>query len=160
MVDDRIKWCFRQKGLVSLVAPNKNLAEGYLKKAEIAIEEIKNVKSNEWKIETAYYGIYHSIYALLIRTGLKSELHMCTISFVLEMFSDYFDEKEILVLKNSRENRKSSMYYVNTNIKDEDLKDLVLFAPKIFAKCKQILSELNQRKIESFLNKIRLLKNG
>ena len=78
---DKIKWCAGKKEGLSLIEPNSDIANAYIKKAEEALESIRVNIIKDWKISTAYYSIYFSLYALLIKIGIKCEIHSCTIEF-------------------------------------------------------------------------------
>ncbi len=43
-MNSKIKWCCKQSHGVSLIEQNKNLAEGFIIKAEHSLEEMKNAK--------------------------------------------------------------------------------------------------------------------
>ena len=63
----------KKEGL-SLIEPNSDLANGYIKKAEEALESMRMNIIKDWEISTAYYTIYFSLYAVLIKLGLKCEI--------------------------------------------------------------------------------------
>ncbi len=154
----KLQWCLKQKNCVELIEPNKNLAEGYIRKAEDALEEMRNAKKKEWKIETGYYAMYHSVYSLFMKIGLKSEIHACTIEFAGRFLSEYFSEEDIEILGNALETRKNATYYVNREIKDEAFKEIMSEAPKILVKCKSILPKLTEKKISEIRLKIKAEK--
>ncbi|WP_292410327.1 MULTISPECIES: hypothetical protein [unclassified Methanoculleus] len=66
---DQLVWCGRIKNGISLTAPNETLASAYLKKAEEALETMQTITARDWKITTAYYAMYFSLYAVLTRLG-------------------------------------------------------------------------------------------
>jgi uncharacterized protein (UPF0332 family) len=157
-METKIQWCFRQKNCVELIDTNENLAQGYIKKAEDALEEMRNAIKREWRIETAYYAMYHSIYSLLMKIGLKSELHACTIEFIGKLFPEDFPEETIMVLKKSLEIRKDATYYVNREITDDAMIEMMVEAPKIIAKCKAILPKITESKVKAIRKEIEKLK--
>ena len=77
---NKLKWCFERKE-VKLIEPNENLSGAYLKSAEETFLVLKDIKeeSNMWLATMKYYCEYFSCYALLMRVGIKSEIHDCTI---------------------------------------------------------------------------------
>ena len=81
---NKIIWCVRKKGGLSLIEPNPDLAEAYIRKAEEALESMRVNVIKDWKISTAYYTLYFSLYALLMKIGIKCEIHSCTIAFAKE----------------------------------------------------------------------------
>ncbi len=71
-----LNWCKKQKKGIKLIKPNENLAKEYLESAEetlIVLKEIVN-KSNMWLATTKYYFEYFTVYALLMKIGIKSEI--------------------------------------------------------------------------------------
>jgi uncharacterized protein (UPF0332 family) len=78
---DKIKWCVKKKEGLSLVEPNNDLVKAYLKKAEEALESMRINVIKDWKISTAYYTIYFSLYSILVKLGVKCEIHSCTLEF-------------------------------------------------------------------------------
>lgn len=86
---DKIQWCIQQKRGIELIEPSENLAKAYLQKAEKALASMKANKGNtEWEISSGYYAMYFSVYAILMRLGVKSEIHSCTIEFAKSTSKD------------------------------------------------------------------------
>ena len=73
-----------------MVEPNSNLAEAYIKKAEEALESMRINVVKDWKISTAYYTLYFSLYSILTRIGIKCEIHSCTIAFAKRFLREFF----------------------------------------------------------------------
>lgn len=142
-----ISWCIRQKGGLSLVEPNKNLAEGYLQKAETALESARTEKAEEWKITKSYYAMYFSLYAMLQRVGIKCEIHACTIAFARHFLADCFTSEEMDFLHGSLTARIDSQYFVNKEVPDEIFKKVIETAPKFFVKCKGIINSLDENRV-------------
>ncbi len=90
---DKINWCFRKENGLSLVEPNLNLSNAYLRKSEDSLKSMRENVSKDWKISMAYYSIYFSLYAILMKIGIKSEIHSCTIEFAKVFLNDFFDVK-------------------------------------------------------------------
>ena len=95
---DKIKWCAGKKDGLSLIAPNPELSEAYLRKAEEALESISLNTVRDWKISTAYYSLYFSLYSLFMKLGIKCEIHSYTIEFAKRFLTDYFDKAAALYL--------------------------------------------------------------
>lgn len=150
---DKIKWCARKKDGLSLVEPNSNLAEAYIKKAEEALESMQVNIIKDWKISTAYYTIYFSLYALLIRIGVKCEIHSCTIEFAKQFLKEYFSEEELDFVEDSLKARIDSQYYVDRTVPDFQYKKIIKLAPEFLVKCKSILLKLNEKKINEIRKK-------
>ena len=135
-----------------MIEPNSDLAEAYIKKAEEALESMRINSIKDWKISTAYYTIYFSLYAILMKTGIKCEIHSCTIEFAKRFFEDFFTEEEIAFIEDSLKARIDSQYYVDRTVPDEQFNKMMEKTPAFLVNCKSILLKLNEKKI----NEIRL----
>ena len=153
---DQIDWCLKQKDGISLVEPNSNLAEAYLKKAEDALESVRINTIKDWKISTAYYTMYFSLYAILTKTGIKCEIHSCTLEFAKQFLKDFFSPEEIEFLKDSLKARIDAQYYVNRNVPDAQFNEMVKKAPELFVKSKSVLEKLDEKKINEIRSKLKL----
>ncbi len=136
-----------------MVEPNSNLAEAYIKKAEEALESLRVNVIKDWRISTAYYSAYFSIYALLIKTGIKCEIHSCTIEFAKRFLKEYFTEEELNFIEDSLKARINSQYYVDLTVPDLQYNNMVGRAPEFLVKCKSVLSKLNENKIREIRKK-------
>ena len=153
----RIIWCLNQKNGIKIIEPNPNLSDAYIHKAEDSLESIQVNIKKEWKIATAYYTIYFSLYAILMRVGIKSEIHSCTVDFVKEYLNDYFNKEEIELIEDSLKARIDVQYFVDKDIPDELYSKLIESAPHILIKSKSILSKLTEKKIKSIRDEIKIL---
>ncbi|MBR9691767.1 hypothetical protein GOV06_03185 [Candidatus Woesearchaeota archaeon] len=77
-----LEWCKNQKKGLKLVEPNDNLSREYMQTAEETLEVLRNIKSKSkiWLATTKYYCEYFAVYSLLMKIGIKCEIHDCTIS--------------------------------------------------------------------------------
>ncbi len=128
---DKLKWCFSKKE-VKLVDPNENLAKEYIRSAEETLLVLKDIKgkSNMWLATTKYYCEYFATYALLMRFGIKSEIHDCTIEIVkfleqLGILNKYVSK----VLERDKKLRIDNQYYLKNRkvtVDYNNLRDFVL----------------------------------
>ncbi|MFH1522078.1 MAG: HEPN domain-containing protein, partial [archaeon] len=152
---NKIKWCTGKKGGLSLIEPSSNLAEAYIKKAEEALESMRVNIIKDWKVSTAYYTLYFSLYSILTKIGIKCEIHSCTIEFAKFFLKDYLDEKDLDFIEDSLKARINSQYYINRNIPDKQYNKMITETPEFLVKCKSILIKLNERKINEIRNNFR-----
>ena len=145
---DKIRWCVKKKEGLRFIEPNSNLAEAYIKKAEEALESVRINTIKDWKISTAYYTLYFSLYSILMKVGIKCEIHSCTIEFTKEYLKENFSLEEIKLVINSLKARTDSQYYVDRTVPDIQLDKMILEAPKFLVKCKSVLISLNENKIK------------
>ncbi len=144
---DKITWCIRKKEGLNLIEPNSNLAKAYIKKAEEALESVRVNVIKDWKISTAYYTIYFSLYSVLMKLGVKCEIHSCTIEFARRFLRDFFEENEITFIEDSLKARIDSQYYVDRTVSDEHYNKMIQKAPEFLVKCKDIVAKMNEKKV-------------
>ncbi len=153
MVD--INWCKEQSRGIRLIEPNNNLCKEYIESAEETLSILKDLenKSNMWLATTKYYCEYFMIYALLMKIGVKCEIHDCTIELckILEkekiLPKDYY-----LKLEKDKKLRIDNQYYLKNIYVKIDFQELVDFVLSI----KNIINSLTLERI----NKIReIIKN-
>lgn len=131
-----LDWCKKQ-GL-KLIAPNDNLAEEYFSSAEETLRvsnAIRNSGSNLWLATQKYYAEYLAAYSILMKIGVKSEIHSCTIEIInlLEkegMINFHF----AAVLEEDKQLRIDNQYYLKNrpvNFDPKKLSELLLNIRKI-----------------------------
>ena len=155
---DRIKWCIRVRNGIELIDPNSNLAGAYLGKAEDSLETMRLAESKDWKISAAYYTMYFSLYAILMKIGVKCEIHKCTIECMNSFLADHFDKEEYKLMEESLRARIDAQYFVDRNITDTLFKNMMRKAPEFLVKCKSVVLKLNERKITQIRTEIEKLR--
>lgn len=150
---NKLSWCFSKKE-VKLIEPNENLAREYLQSAEETLLILKNIegKSNMWLATTKYYCEYFACYALLMRLGLKSEIHDCTIEIISFLEKQGVIKKGVAkMLKNDKELRIDNQYYLKNKsvyVNYNALRDFVL-------EIKEMVSTITNERIEEIREKIK-----
>ncbi len=152
---DKIEWCLRKKGGLSLIEPNSNLAEAYMSKAEESLESMSINTIKDWKISTAYYSMYFSLYAILMKIGVKCEIHSCTLEFSRRFLNEYFSEEDCDFLEDSLKARINAQYYVDREVPDEQYQKMIKKSPEILVKCKSVMLQLNEKKINEIRKKLK-----
>ena len=156
---DKIKWCVGKRKGLNLIEPNSDLAEAYTKKAEGALESIKINTIKDWKISTAYYTLYFSIYSILTKIGINCEIHSCTIAFVKRFLREFFSEEDLDFTEDSLKARIDSQYYIDRTVPDEQYNKMVKNAPEFLVKCKSIIIKLNEKKVNEIRDKFKMEVN-
>src|SRR3989344_6101092 len=78
-----IEWCKKQG--MKLIEPNDNIAEEYFSSAEETLRVANLTKdsgSNMWLATQKYYAEYLAAYSILMKIGLKAEIHICTMEII------------------------------------------------------------------------------
>ena len=143
----KIEWC-KKKGL-KLIEPNNNLAEEYYKNAEETLKVtnlIKDSGSNMWLATQKYYTEYLAAYSLLMKIGIKTEIHSCTIEIIkLLQEQNILDFDYANILEYDKDLRIDNQYYLKNRPVDFDSKKLT----NLLLNIRQILDTITEQKIES-----------
>lgn len=153
---DQIEWCLNQKKGIELVEPNENLREAYLIKSDEALETLRSTKVRDWQLIAAYYTIYNGIYSLLMKIGIKCEIHLCTIEFTKRYLKNYFTSEDLELLDKAFSARIDSQYYVNKKVPTKNYDFIMKKTPAFLVKCKNIV--LEQTEIEKIREEIKSKK--
>lgn len=152
---DQIRWCLNQKKGIKLAEPSDNLRDAYLIKAEEALEVLRATTIRDWQLTTAYYAMYHGVYSLLMKSGIKCEIHTCTIEFAKIFFKKHFTTDDFVLLDKAFKARNDAQYYVNRKVTNEDLQLIIKGVPAFLVKCKNII--LEQKEINEIRDKIKTI---
>ena len=154
---DQIKWCTQQKKGIELVEPSDNLREAYIIKADEALEVLRGTNIRDWQLTTAYYAMYHGLYALLMKIGIKCEIHTCTIEFAKIFLKKYFTAEDFALLDKAFRARNDAQYYVNREVTNEAYQMILKKAPAFLIKCNNAI--IDQKEISEIRENInRILK--
>ena len=146
----------QQKKCIELVEPSDNLRNAYLIKAEEALEVLRATNIRDWQLTTAYYTIYHGIYSLLVKIGIKCEIHSCTIEFTKRFLKDHFSTDDFELIDKAFSARINSQYYVNRNVPKRNYDLIMTRTPALLVKCKNIV--LEQKEITKIRARISSVK--
>lgn len=148
-----LSWCKKQEKGIKLIEPNDNLCKEYVASSEETLSILKDIKakSNMWLATTKYYCEYFIVYALLMKIGIKSEIHDCTISLCKFLEDEKTLPKGISKrLEKDKELRIDNQYYLKNIRVDVDFSELADFILTI----KNITLSLTLDKINGLRNKI------
>jgi len=150
----KISWCKKQSKGIKLVNPSDNLSEEYYKNAEESLRVLRNIQgteSNMWLATTKYYVEYFAVYSILMKIGIKSEIHDCTIALV-----EFLEEEGVIesgtstMLEKDKDLRIENQYYLKNkpvNINFDKLSEFLLFI-------KDSLDKLDVEKINDIRTKL------
>lgn len=151
---NKISWGKKQKEGIKLQEPNDNLSHEYYQNAEESLKvlrSIKQTKSNMWLATTKYYIEYFAVYSILMKIGIKCEIHDCTIALVQFLEDEKVIEKGIAkMLEKDKELRIDNQYYLKNKPVNIDFDKLSEFLLSI----RKSLGQINIRKIDELRKKI------
>ena len=144
-----LKWCCSKKEGIKIIEPNDNLSLGYAQMAENAIGTMNREKSLnlQFAISACYYSMYYSLYSILMKIGIKCEIHTCTLEFMKRLLSDFYSDEDIKIIKRAFDVRNTSQYYVDKIVSKEDTEFIFSKAPYFLSKSNEILSKINEKDI-------------
>lgn len=149
---DKLSWCFCQKDGIHIVTPSNELAKSYLDKAEESLKTMQKLENtNTWKIVTAYYTAYLSLYALFRKVGIQCEIHDCTIEAVKLFIPDsILSQSDFDFLTDLKDLRINAQYYIEkTKPSEQKVAETAKKTVDFFTKLSSILQQINTSKIES-----------
>ena len=139
-----------------MIEPNDNLAREYITTAEETLSILKAItgKSNMWLATTKYYFEYFAVYAVLMKIGIKSEIHECTISLCSLLEDEgVFRKGTQKRLSKDKKLRIDNQYYLKNMPVSVDYDELLNF----LLDTKDILEKLTYDQIHGIRNKIRAI---
>jgi len=150
MEEDKIRWCSKQKKGIELIESKPHLYESYMKEAEEDFDELSSA-GEKWKAIIAYYSCYEAFYSLLMKCGIRCEIHDCSLE-LMGLFD--FTEEDLNYIKSLKKAREGNQYYLKRNSLKE--KERI---KQFISKCKEISSELNSDKIMQIRKRIENITN-
>ena len=151
MYNKELTWCLKQKRGIRLVNPNQRLAEEYLKKAKGSLNSmnaVEQIGEIEWIATTAYYARYFALYALLMKMGIKSEIHDCSIAVANLLAEHGIIQKELVNdLSHAKELRIDMQYYIPTELKKEKIEKSVKQARMFVLEMEKTIEAINEEQI-------------
>lgn len=143
----KINWCLKQSKGIKLVDVNDSISENYIKESNSDFNMIK--KSNpKWRVVTSYYSCYNALYAVLVKCGIKCEIHDCSIALMGLLG---FNKDDIQFMNLLKEDRINVQYYLRSPSTGIYEKRIIAFLNS----CKIIIKGLDDDKINLIRKKIR-----
>jgi uncharacterized protein (UPF0332 family) len=151
---NKISWGKKQKEGIKLQEPNDNLSQEYYQNAEESLKVLRSIKqtrSNMWLATTKYYIEYFAVYSVLIKIGIKCEIHDCTIALVQFLEDEKVIENGIAkILEKDKELRIDNQYYLKNKSVNIDFDKLAEFLLSI----RKSLDQIDAKKIGELRKKI------
>ncbi len=156
-LNEQLKWCIRKSRGIVLVRPNRNICDSYQKKADETIKSVKILKEAKQypdAISLAYYGRYNIVYAFLMKCGIKSEIHDCTIALIRFLFSDRISSNLLDELELARKQRIDEQYYTNKHLNEKQIHKNLDSLPTFVLTIQEIIYSLKDEDIEKLRKRI------
>lgn len=159
MKDDYLAWCFKQKHDIRIVEANEDLAKAYLKKAVSALNTMTaalKIRETDWIAATAYYARYFALYSLLMKIGVKSEVHECTIRMGRYLSENGILNKNLIDdIEKAKQTRVDMQYYVVKEFSVKEIKENMEAARKFVLDVEKETMDLTTNQIENIRQQLR-----
>lgn len=99
----------------------------------------------QFAISACYYSMYYSLYAILMKIGIKYEIHTCTLEFMKRLLNNFYSKEDFKIINKAFDARNTSQYYVDKIVAKEDIDFIMSNAPYFLSKSKDIFIK-NKRK--------------
>ena len=153
MKNNNLTWCFKQKRGIHITEPNQNLTKAYLKKATSALNTMTatlQINEIDWTATTAYYARYFALYALLMKIGVKSEIHDCTIN-IAQLLANHgiLHQKLVNDITEAKQTRIDTQYYVATELNQKQIRKNAETARKFVLEIEQKIENITPEQINT-----------
>lgn len=156
MEDRSIIWCLKQKRGIRIIDPNENLVKEYLRKATSSLNTMNaalQINETEWIMTTAYYARYFALYALLMKMGVKSEIHDCSITVARLLAREgILTENLVNDISQAKEMRVDVQYYVTKELEQGKVRRNVESARKFVLEIEKAIENITTEQIASIRN--------
>lgn len=151
-----IDWCKKKPLGIRIIEPNSNMASSYVGMAAESIDALSEIgKSRIWTATTSYYVFYYSLYALMLRIGIKCEIHSCSLEFMEKMLGDFYSKDDNEMIRKSFKARIDLQYYADREVERKIIDDCRRYCKDFFIKTKDILSVITEKDIDSVRARIK-----
>jgi uncharacterized protein (UPF0332 family) len=114
------------------------------------------IQEADWIAATAYYARYFSLYALLMKIGVKSEIHDCTIN-VAKLLSKngILNPRLIDDVKKAKQTRIDLQYYVEKELAQTEIKNNVEASRKFVLEIEQAIDNIKPEQINNIRTQLK-----
>lgn len=164
MPHNTILWCLKQKKGIRLIEPNANLAKAYIKKAKGSLHTMDaalKINETDWVITTAYYARYFALYALLMKLGIKSEIHDCTIAIARLLTTRKILHQNLITdISKAKQTRIETQYYVTQELEQTTIRKNVKSAHKFLLEIEKTLENITTTQIKDIRTHLKRISSN
>ena len=143
-----VKWCLKQRRGMDLIEPNRNMSGSYISMAQESVNILDGIKASQiWTATAAYYVFYYSLYSVMLRIGVKCEIHSCSLEFMKRCLGLFYSSKDNDMIEKAFEARINLQYYADRPVDDSAIEEAKRYCSSFFIKTKDILSNITEKQI-------------
>jgi uncharacterized protein (UPF0332 family) len=108
------------------------------------------INEADWTATTAYYARYFALYALLMKIGVKSEIHDCTIN-IAQMLAHHGILSQNLVndIAEAKQTRIDTQYYIATQLNQEEIRKNAETARNFVLEIEQKIENITSKQVNT-----------
>ncbi len=151
-----MKWCLNTKKGIQLAGPNNNMSDSYIRMAEESLQILKKLgESKLWTASTAYYTIYYCLYSVMMKTGVKCEIHSCSLEFMRRCLLGLYNSEDMALVETAFDLRNDLQYYPERFVDDIKLKLVKTSAADFLVKTREILAKITEKQINQIRSSLK-----
>lgn len=159
-----IRRCARQKRGIRMVEPSERLGRAYAKKSHAAMRSMRLNMGHgigDWAASTSYYAMYYAVHSLLMRVGIKCEIHDCTAALFGHLFGagcgdGGADRGDLAgILRKARERRVAAQHCTDGEADAADLDDMASDTCRFVTRIEAIADGLDREGIGEIRDRLR-----
>lgn len=136
------------------------MSDSYAKMAEESINMLNNVeKSRIWTATMTYYIFYYSLYSLMMRIGVKCEIHACSLVFMKTFLCSFYNAKDAEMIDKAFTARIDLQYYTNRPVDERNIENTRRYCKEFYIKTKDIISLITEAQIKEIIAKLKTERN-
>lgn len=151
-----IRWCLRSDKGLRLMEPSSAMSDSYLKMAEESIAVLQGIeKSRIWTATATYYIFYYSLYSLMLRMGVKCEIHSCSLEFMKRHLAGIYDGTDIEMVEKAFSARIDLQYYADRPVDNKIIDETKAYCKDFFIKTKDVLAKITEEQISQIRERLK-----
>jgi len=137
-----------------MIEANENLSASYMKMSENALGTMNREKEYNlaFSISACYYSMYYALYSIMMKIGVKCEIHSCTIEIMKVLLDNYYSKEDVKTISKAFDLRNLAQYYVDKVLNKKDINFIFMQAPLFVNHSKNILSSINEKDVGELRN--------
>ena len=153
-----IRRCARQKRGIRMVEPSECLRRAYEGKSRDSLRVMQNSIDEgvgDWAYTAGYYAMYFSAYAVLMKAGIRCEVHDCAIALLGHLFGDRVDAGLVEDFEGAKKMRVGAQHYTGVSGPVEDPGRLAAGACRFVLAMEDLAENLGADGIEGARSRLR-----
>lgn len=158
-----IRRCAGRKRGIRMVEPSESLRRAYAGKSRDSMRAMQSSIDQglgDWAYSASYYAMHFSACAVLVRAGIRCEIHDCTIALIDHLFGEGIDAGLVEDFERAKKMRIEAQYYTAVAGPVEDPGRLAATTCRFVLAMEELADGLNRDGIEAARARLRQVTGG